>query len=59
MKAIRWSLNIFQKLQRRPASLVILQSEPFEVQNYKIIFSWELTKNHLGDEKADILDTIQ
>ena len=25
----------------------------FEVQNYKIIFSWELAKITLGDEKAN------
>ncbi len=31
----------------------------FEVQNYKIILFWELTKITLGDEKAGILDTLQ
>jgi hypothetical protein len=55
MKAKRRSLDIFQITRKngRISNFAVLAI--FEIQNDKIILSWELTKIILGDEKADTI----
>jgi hypothetical protein len=55
MKAKRRSLDIFQitKKNARISNFAVLAI--FEIQNDKIILSWELTKIILGGEKADTI----
>jgi hypothetical protein len=55
MKAKRRSLDIFQitKKNSRISNFAVLAI--FEIQNDKIILSWELTKIKFRDEKADTI----
>lgn len=55
MNAKRRSLDIFQitKKNGRISNFAVLAIS--EIQNDKIILSWELTKIILGDEKADTI----
>jgi hypothetical protein len=55
LKAKRSSLDIFQitKKNSRISNFAVLAI--FEIQNDKIILSWELTKIIFRDEKADTI----